>query len=661
MSRYTLRMQFGPHEDPGRVTRQLLELARTVPVDEVMVFFFAEELNDGHETIEQVKEWIARSRPYRRALLDEGIEVSLNPWHSVLHTDRGRRLKPGQEWRTMIDPAGRSATAVVCPLDEGWRAYYAETLELYAGEGFRVIWIDDDIRYHNHAPLEWGGCFCEAHVAEFNRRAGVDASRDEIVMACTAPGAPHPWRGFWMDAWEEAHLAMVAEWREIVEAGGSRLGLMSSDTEAHAAEGRRWADWWRALAGGNPPIHRPHYWGYSDTTGESLVRSIALLDQNRRLQPFAAESGPEIECFPYGRWNKSFRQTSAQMALAHVLGSSSLNISLYDFMGNDPDDEPARAAFLAEWRPALDALSEEFPTTLRSYGIGVPFSEDMGRTIRTTSAGRWQSLVCPSRGWASWLGAAGLAFMTVGSDTVNALAGQVAWAFPDEDLERWLARALLLDGEAAAILVERGFGDLIGVGSGEFMTQEGRLYSIERCTHADFALRTGAQISVNVGSHAARLFQADLAPDARLISELRNPRQDIIGHGMYRYDNRAGGRVAVAPWSANGDVPMSIQRAAQLRAVIEYLCRGAWPGAAEGWPWLVPQFLTDGTIWRGVVWNASPDAVDTITVRAPSAMPEIRTAEHVDARGRRTPATFAGDRIELASPLHQWEFVILKP
>lgn len=165
-SRFTLRMQFDLNEDPARTTARLLKLVRQAPVDEIMFFFFAEELNDGHDPLDRIRQWIERSRPYRKALAQAGVSISLNPWHSVLHLDRGRKLKPEQQWQTMVDPNGRAAQAVVCPLDPQWRAYYAETMRLYAQEGFRVIWIDDDVRYHNHDPLEWGGCFCPLHVAE---------------------------------------------------------------------------------------------------------------------------------------------------------------------------------------------------------------------------------------------------------------------------------------------------------------------------------------------------------------------------------------------------------------------------------------------------------------------------------------------------------------
>ena len=53
-SHFTPRMQFGAHQDPEEVTRQLLKLKDEAPVDEVMVFFFAEEMNDGHDTLERI-------------------------------------------------------------------------------------------------------------------------------------------------------------------------------------------------------------------------------------------------------------------------------------------------------------------------------------------------------------------------------------------------------------------------------------------------------------------------------------------------------------------------------------------------------------------------------------------------------------------------------
>ncbi len=658
-SSFTLRMQFGPHQDVDEIIPELLKLVQIAPIDEVLFFYYGEELNDGHDTIERVKEWIEHSRPYRKALEEAGVTISLNPWHSLLHCDRYRKLKPGQNWQTMVDPNGRAAEAVVCPLDEGWREYYAETLRLYAREGFRVIWVDDDIRLANHTPLEWGGCFCPLHVAEFNRRAGTDATREEIVANCTASGTPHPWREIWLDMWDATQRELIARWREIVEAEGSRLGLMSSSPEAHAAEGRRWEKWWEALAGDKPPIHRPNYWGYSDTLGSALLSSIAALDQNRIVQPDEVENGPEVECFPYGRWNKSFRQIGAQMALGQIMGASDLKISVYDQIGNLPSDEPQRAEFLRGWRPACDWLADEFPMSLQPVGVGIPWSQDMGRQIHTDGSGKWQSLVCPSRGWASWLGSAGHAFSMRPSPVINALGGPVVWSFSDGQLREWLSRAVLIDGVAASILLERGMGELIGVRSGHFITQSNVLYSIENCLDEAFALRVGAQMSVNDKRYADGLFQAELGKGARVVSDLRSPTFEVVGHGLVIFENELGGRVALVPWSANADVQMNPQRAAQLNKVMEYLDPENHHGYVEGGAWLVPQFLADDERWRGVVWNASPDELEEFSIYPPSGLGEPSSVVQVNARGERIEAQVDSNCVMLSRPVQQWEFVVV--
>ena len=660
-SYFTLRMQFGLHQDPEQVTEQLLRLVREAPVDEIMFFYFAEELNDGHETLDGLQEWIGKSRPYREALKKAGISVSLNPWHSVLHCDRGRALKSGQDWQSMVDPTGREASAVVCALDANWRDYFFKTLELYAQEGFRTVWIDDDIRYHNHPPLHWGGCFCPLHVAEFNKRAGVSAVRQEIVSACLQPGTPHPWRAIWMDMWQETVLAFLHECQQILDKGGARMGLMSSSMEAHGAEGRRWEEWWDVFGNGQPPVHRPHFWSYSDGIGPQLIHSIAALDQNRSIQPTAIDSGPEIECMPYGRWNKSFRQIFAQMALAHVLGSTHLNISLYDFMGNRPDDEPERATFLKRVRPSMDWLADRFPTDMKSVGVGVPWTQHMGRLVHTGKGTSWFELECACKGWSNWLGAAGIAFSARPQQCVNALAGPMAWCIDDATLRDWLTSGLLVDGWAAAILAERGLGELIGVKSHRWITQDEVLYSVEECLGADFALRSGAQISVNEKVHTERMFQAELDEGATVVSDLRNPLQEVVGHGTFIFRNGIGGRVAVVPWDAGrGGTPlMDIHRAVHLRKVVAWLSDGKAVGSVENGAWLVPQFLSDGVGWRGAIWNGSPDETDAFHVRRPEGMPPIREAWHLRPSGERIAARVDGDVIRLNRPIHQWEVIVV--
>lgn len=654
-TRYVLRVQVDPTDRADDVARRLLQLAESARAEEVCVFFFNLEFNDGHETPAQITEWIEWSRPWRQALRAAGVAVSLNPGHEIGHGDWHRSRKPGQDWQPLVDPAGREATVQVCPLDPDWQAYYTDSLHRYAVEDFDVIWVEDDIRLHNHAPLEWGGCFCPLHLGSFSDRTGISTSRDELVRACTAPGPPHPWRALWLDAWQESLLEVVESWRPIVAAHGCRLGLMSSRTETHAAEGRWWDRWWAAF-----DVVRPHFWGYSDVVPSALPDSIAQLEAQQRSLPAGMISYPEIENWPYWRWNKSYRQTAAQMSLAQILGCDGHALSLYDFPGNRPDDDPSRAEFLARWRPTLDWLSERFDRRLRAVGVSVPWSGETGRRVQLSDemAGSWQSLVVRHGEWAPWLGALGTAF-TSGEGRVTALSGAAVWAFDDQQLKRWLSGGVLLDGEAAHILATRGFGKTIGFADLRFRGEDAPVATLEVCTDPDFALWPGCKISVDFESYRrGTLVHGDPLPGARVISRLHDPRHRDVGHGALLYRNELGGRVATVPWNIRESVFMTPQRHHQLTMILDWL--GSDAIRVHGGPWLVPQALTDGERWRVVIWNASPDETHAIDIHLPSGMPRPSTATQVLSGGTRATVPVDRGRLQLEQPLHQWEYVVLE-
>jgi hypothetical protein len=295
------------------------------------------------------------------------------------------------------------------------------------------------------------------------------------------------------------------------------------------------------------------------------------------------------------------------MALARVLGATNLCISLYDFMGNRPDDDSARAEFLYRWRPICDYLAQEFPPTLRSVGVGLPWSQEMGRHVHTDRGSDWRALEVPHRQWAPWLGALGQAFAMGTQAEVNALAGPVVWSFSDRELRDWLSRGVLLDPTAAEILLARGLGDLIGLRAGHWVTQRDILYAIERTTDPAFGLREGAQMSLNL---VPSLWQGEMLDGVRVVSELRDPQQRPVGHGLCLFENALGGRVMSVPWRASDPfytTSLTVQRWAQMTKALDWLARGRSLGRVEGGAWLVPQFLNGSSVWRGGIWNASPD------------------------------------------------------
>lgn len=106
---------------------------------------------------------------------------------------------------------------------------------------FSVIWIEDDFRLHNHASLEWGGCFCKLHRAAFTER----------------------------------------------------IGLMGSAPEVHCTEGRDWKQILKSLSGETRPLNRSHLPAYNEVAARKYALhfrrhsrlSAAMVDEKVELWP----------------------------------------------------------------------------------------------------------------------------------------------------------------------------------------------------------------------------------------------------------------------------------------------------------------------------------------------------------------------------------------
>jgi hypothetical protein len=81
--------------------------------------------------------------------------------------------------------------------------------------------------------------------------------------------------------------------------------------------------------------------------------------------------------------------------------------------------------------------------------------------------------------------------------------------------------------------------------------------------------------------------------------------------------------VAFVPYDIGRQSFWTPHRVAHLRRVLAWLARGKQPGFVEGGAWLIPQFLTDGRIFRAVVWNAGFDPVEKVTLHPPSGWPKL--------------------------------------
>ena len=206
---YSFRFCCDPGFNDRREIASLQRFVREAQIDDVAVFCNVEELNTGHMTEEEQETiWLRLLCDVQAALAPEGVQLSVNHWHSLMHADLGKTLPQSQPFRRMVDMDGREADLCVCPMCERWQTYFAGLYARYAALSPHILWVEDDFRLHNHDPLRWGGCFCPAHMREYARRAGKpELTREEFVRGILQPGAVHPYRKIWLDVNRETMTA----------------------------------------------------------------------------------------------------------------------------------------------------------------------------------------------------------------------------------------------------------------------------------------------------------------------------------------------------------------------------------------------------------------------------------------------------------------------
>ncbi|SDL00991.1 hypothetical protein [Streptomyces indicus] len=606
-ARYHLRFQLTPGADLADRAAGLAKVCREHGIAEVVLLLGAEEAYTGHLAGAEEDLWFEAAAEASEVLTAAGVEVSLNPWVTVGHADRGRRDRLG--FAPMVSPTGQVAAAqasFACPT---WRAWLYAHYGRFARLGFRVLWVEDDFRFHNHAPLDWGGGFEPLMMERLSLLVGRPVAREEVVEAVTAPGPPHPWRGLLQQVWRSAQLEVAEGLAEAVRensAGRSQLGLMNSVPAMHSVEGRDWTALFEALSIEGRVVQRPHFAPYADTPARSLASSVWALEAQRPLRPAYVSCEPEIENWPHTSWTKSDTQTWSEMVTAQLAGADALLLNVHPSSAGRAEEFPRIDRLLSRSRPALDWVAALRPEQAVSLGVGLPWRPDTAARLRTVE-GQLGELVAGPAATAEFLLGYGVP-VTAEAAPVQALFGRAVDAFEDKELRAMLRGGLLLDGVAAHLLTERGFADLLGVRAGALHTREEAAqpgpYAAERIT-AQAGADEGAWVSVDVQPALARLEPAD---GADVLTEVVTPEGRHWGAGRCHFVNALGGRVAVLAATAPVELARSDRRQRLLHASVRFL-QGDHPPLplVDGAPHLIPQLSRSGDLLRLAIANGSAD------------------------------------------------------
>lgn len=561
--RYILRYYIDPgYEEDTRIA-ELVDFCKRSTVDEVMLFFNPEELNDGHITIEKIQPWLVMAKKLKQILTDNGVSMSVNPWTTLVHSPRGRKLKEGQNFNLMVGENGKNNGVTVCPLCKNWLDYMCSLWSLVAaGLQPEAMWIEDDWRLHNHGRiLGWGGCFCEEHLQKFSEKIGRKVSREEIIADVYAAGSVHPWRKIYLELNGELMTAPIRKLREAVKKASpeTKVALMCAGIDINSAEGRNWHALQDAVGFDPEFTFRPTISPYTEVWAMQQFPVHARMITAALKRPL--DICPELETGPrHGIYSKSNSFAGWELEQCIAFGANAITINHFDMLGCGTCTAPGFAEMLRRKRPRLEAVSALQLDDDDSLGANILFSTENAKYLKMENSGI-SALNNHSDEWGKTASILGFSHRytqeIIVSAQVTLVSGQTLNAFDDEKVRELLSGKVILDAIAAQGVIERGFGEYLGFDSAPVRHYHNvSAYSYEEIPESDPALYGVKNPRMTIQRACRQLYEFTPAyPRVKILSNIRKFDHTLMFGGVFSYDNPAGGRVVTLsyPLGDQGD------------------------------------------------------------------------------------------------------------
>lgn len=478
--KYCLRYVLDPRTNTEKKNQELFKFVKKGQIDDVCFILNGEEINHSHLTAKETEFWLDAIRPLQKKLAEMGVSTSLNPWTTIMHSDRGFKVNPEIGFKTFVDVNGDQAEDMACPDDPVWRKYLCARYAQYASIHPKRLWMEDDFRHYNHTPLKLM-CFCPHHMKIYQEKLGKKESRAEFVKQMLKPGKPTPERKIYLD---QARREMIETEHQIEQAvhqvsPETDLAQMTSFPDWHAIEGRDWAGLFDAQSGkGHPRIARPHLPAYNEVSAIQYGRDF---ESYSRMT--AAYLGPDAVLLPEqenAMWTpmvKPKKFIAFQTITTALLGAQGIMFNLFDMMGNGVSPEWKYGEMLAEIKPFVSELLKHRMNLTHLSGIKILVDQDSAYSIHTREGKIPEEMLPVEKEWAGLLASCGFATTItpiqhgdcdLKNETI-AIAGQLLCNLSDEEITALITKnTVLLDGESIQVLLDRKLGHLVGVEKGEW-------------------------------------------------------------------------------------------------------------------------------------------------------------------------------------------------
>lgn len=608
-----LRMAHGSYWKQGEFEHNLELVAQNLDViDEITLF--TEPTHHGYQPDESVQETVSILHDRIRRYKELGVpRVGLNVLCTLGHTEDGAAIAPKADLQYMVNWDGVMSGSCLCPSDPRFTPYIIRRYKLYAGTGADFIWLDDDVRIHNHGVVR-DYCFCDHCIRRYNERNGTFLSPEQVRSNFASDPA---FRGSWHESASATLIGLFQSIREAIHSVDPKIDI------GYMAGLKATVPAWIEASGA--VLARPGGGFYNDLTPMEMFTKFSQMQRCiKRYPPAIRDIQYEYESYNFLSLQKSRHISRLETELMIAAGCTGI---LYNRWPHTADFLEMMAASAKKWDVFGDACAQ-------SRAVGV---------------------YCDSE-------KAACALMEIGIPTTPYFESACAYfilgqewdQFSDEQIAHMLCAGVYTDAQGHMNLAKRGIAELGGrIGQRyengvweHFMPHpiNGDFESSERFVSLDIFHETDAYA---------------LLPEdgAETLSCLNSAFGGLRGCSAYFYRRKDGGAIAVDGCLMPRQLA-SENKKRQMANLFDLLSGNRVPVKIEKSAKIIPVVNVGGESISILLVNAHFDPTGPFTCRVRIGQNYVMLG--LDGSEMPVPAHREGDELLLSVPsIAGWEDCIL--
>lgn len=411
---------------------------------------------EGNPVINKAELALKKYDLFRDRLSEMGLKCGILVQCTIGHGYPLNEMFPFQKCINLNDG---EAVARCCPYDEGVRDHFREVMKTLTRHNPETIMIDDDIRLLTHFGK---GCACPLHMAEFNKRAGTNITRQElydIIMDKTHKDCMR-FREIFESTQEDSLLGFAKAIREGIDAVDPYMSasVCTAGTDPHGKIAE-------VLAGKhNPSIMRINNGAYS-TPG---MRNLSLSMYKAALQMSLEDNKADIylaetDTCPQNRYSTSAHYVHTHFVGTILEGASGAKHWITRTMDFEPESGREYRRVLSKYAGMYEKLSQ-INKNLSWRGCNILLPRKMPYAFElppfTHPHNAWSTCVLERLGLPLYFSKQCGGAMFFDSDYDK--------YFSDDEIIQVLKGTVILSSSALKSFNERGFAHLTGVGAKEW-------------------------------------------------------------------------------------------------------------------------------------------------------------------------------------------------